>query len=364
MRYIKRFCYGRLKSPLSKPYALSFATISSLDLTWVYIEDNYGRGGVGEAVALPGYSWESADSIFSIISSIANGAEGLSHEELVKRCLGVRAKHPFAASAVVTALEMPEWLNRTVGCKTHIPLAYPVSSEQSPSRLIENVSNAVESGYKFVKMKVGKNPDQDLQAVKLILNRYCECIGPITLDANQAYSVQESLYLIDRLGKAGYKNQIIFEQPTSWDNWNGLKTICTNSDIPIILDESIYSSSDIYKAAEIGANGVKLKICKNFGFLECISLAEQANKLGLAVVIGNGVASDISNMAEYLIVLSNKDLFSFPAECNGYLKLEKLIAFEEMGLNSLGAMNVARTNISLRLLKGLLEKNQSKAIGN
>ena len=79
-----------------------------------------------------------------------------------------------------------------------------------------------------------------------------------------------------------------------------------SSQVPIVLDESIYNEADIVRAARIGAYGVKLKLMKNFGIAETLSLARQARHLGLIVVFGNGVATDIGNLGEYLVIVGRR----------------------------------------------------------
>ena len=75
------------------------------------------------------------------------------------------------------------------------------------------------------------------------------------------------------------------------------------------------------RAAEVGARGIKLKLVKNLGPTETVRLANFARELGLLVVFGNGVATDVGNLAEFLVLASAPDLFNAPSESSGCAKL-------------------------------------------
>ena len=118
---------------LSKPYELSFTTLAAFDSIWVRLEDDAGKVGLGEAVALPGYGWETVDSVSRTVAAILDGAEGLSAQALEARCARFRAEHPFAASAVMTALELPDLLEGH-DPRFSFPINVPVSGETALGR--------------------------------------------------------------------------------------------------------------------------------------------------------------------------------------------------------------------------------------
>ena len=87
-----------------------------------------GQFGLGEAVPLPGYNWETLETIRETVTDLVAASEGKSCSAIRERCHSVRADHPFAASAVMTALEMPQFLN---GAKLGIgfPVSAPVAAD-------------------------------------------------------------------------------------------------------------------------------------------------------------------------------------------------------------------------------------------
>jgi hypothetical protein len=100
-----------------------------------------------------------------------------------------------------------------------------------------------------------------------------------------------------------------------------------------MLDESIYNRSDIHRAKSIGCAAIKLKLFKCAGLDACLKLATIAYHAGLSVVLGNGVASDIGNFCEALIIASEPKLFVSGAECNGFIKLKNRILFKQLNMH-------------------------------
>lgn len=115
------------------------------------------------------------------------------------------------------------------------------------------------------------------------------------------------------------------EQPLDRLDWDGTRHLCGRTALPIVLDECIYDEGDIRRAAAVGACGIKLKLMKNFGLKETVRLAGFARAMGLLVVFGNGVATDIGNLAEFLVLGSAHDLFSAPSESSGFGKMQHMI---------------------------------------
>src|SRR6185312_16719295 len=107
MRRLRRVRWGVAECPLTNAYELSFARLTRYEAVWVLVEDDEGRVGLGEAVPLPGYSWETLDSIRGAIGGLLDNAEGENCSVLSERCRAAWREHPFAASAIAMALDLP-----------------------------------------------------------------------------------------------------------------------------------------------------------------------------------------------------------------------------------------------------------------
>jgi L-alanine-DL-glutamate epimerase-like enolase superfamily enzyme len=89
----------------------------------------------------------------------------------------------------------------------------------SPQRLREQLSNWTQSGMQYVKMKIGRDPDADLQRVRAAR----EAMGSqpeLFVDANGAYSRKQALQFADAFAELGVT---WFEEPVSSDDLEGLR---------------------------------------------------------------------------------------------------------------------------------------------
>jgi L-alanine-DL-glutamate epimerase-like enolase superfamily enzyme len=318
---LRRVRWGVAECPLIKPYALSFTQLTSYPAVWVLAEDENGRVGLGEAVPLPGYNWETLETIRATVENLLAGAQSMSTAQLRERCRAAWRKHPFAASAVAMALDLPDFL-RHAGPGHSFPISVPLAGEWPVDALRQAVAQHVARGYRFLKVKVGRDLERDIAAARYLLD------GPdgrglgIVFDANQGYSREAALAFARTLRDCNPGRLQWFEQPVDRQDWTGLEQLC-RSGVPIVIDESIYDAADVDRAAAVGAYGVKLKLVKNLGMTETLKLARQARDRGLVVVFGNGVATDVGNLCEFLTLAAGDGMFAVPSECSGFAKLKR-----------------------------------------
>jgi L-alanine-DL-glutamate epimerase-like enolase superfamily enzyme len=350
-RRFRRIAWGQTSYPLIKPYDLSFVRLFAYESVWVCIEDEAGTIGLGEAVALPGYGWETTESIVVVVRRMLENAAALSEAELVQRAAVEREQHPFAASAVMTALELPAYLDG--GHTKRFPLNGPVSAEEPELQFRKDVACQLGNGFPYIKVKVGASFDTNIPAARAILTEFPESRFQAVFDANQGFSLVDALRFARELAECASPRLLWFEQPVHRDDWTSMERICREATVPILLDECIYDEADIARAAAIGAYGIKLKLFKNFGISETLALARIAQSKGLVVVFGNGVATDIGNLGEYLTLENADGLFTFPAECNGFVKLAAPVFPDLLGVDADG-------NITCRADDGAVRRALAK----
>jgi len=333
-RRFRRLGWGRTSCPLEKPYDLSFARLTAYESIWVYAEDEDGDVGLGEAVALPGYGWETTESICATIARILEGDAARNEETLIRRARGERARNPFAASAVMTAVELPRYLAQAA--PNRFPLNAPVSGEIPLTRFRAAIAQQLDLGFAYIKVKVGGSLDANAQAARCALQEFPDRRFHVVFDANQGFSAEDARRFAALLADCASSRLLWFEQPVHREAWSDMESLCRAGLAPILLDECIYDEDDIARAAAMGSYGVKLKLFKNFGISESLALARGARAAGLAVVFGNGVATDIGNLGEYLTLEAADGLFSPPAECNGFTKLQTPLLGGVLAADSMG----------------------------
>ena len=244
---------------------------------------------------------------------------------------------PFAASAVGSALEFIHW-SSCLSILEAIRLVFPLTAKATEVDVANQVEEGLSRGFRCFKMKVGRNLRNDVLSSQFVLKEFISHNYTMRFDANQAYSLDQAVSFCRCLEKIRSPGLLWLEQPLRRDDWAGMQSLCEASSVPLILDEPIYTETDIARAKSVGCHGVKLKLFKHPGMNACLQLARVARESGLAVVLGNGIASDIGNLAEALIIASAPGLFVEGAECNGFDKLVENVAYPQLGVSGLGSL--------------------------
>ena len=155
--------------PLTKPYELSIGTLDTFESVLVALERSDGLVGVGEAVALPGYGWETTDSILGVANDLTAGIAGIESEILVERCRSAWPRSPFAASAVMAAIEIPDWLHYA-GTGVRFPLNAALAPRSDGALLVDDAKAALSKGYRYLKLKIGLDVASDIAAMRVLLD--------------------------------------------------------------------------------------------------------------------------------------------------------------------------------------------------
>ncbi|HIE01903.1 MAG TPA: hypothetical protein EYP59_16735 [Thiotrichaceae bacterium] len=353
-----RLCWARI--PLIKPYILSFATITHIDSIIVQVVVDEISVGVGEAVALPGYSHETKESIVHDLQAVLEDLIGLCRNEIEPYLIERLPYSPFAVSAVLTAKEFA-FREIAIPRDLNIPLIATISSEKNLDNFSRKAVKFYEHGFRTIKLKVGRNVEMDKKCALCLLDILPEDCS-IRIDANQGFNLRQASVFLDALTThKNYRRIECFEQPFSinaWDEFRSLTKSYSNT-VPLMLDESIVDESDIQKAVEYGADMIKLKLFKHRGIKGLLALVREANNMGLKIVFGNGVSSEIGNLAE-AVAFNHGSCFVGAFEGNGFCKLAKHIVTEPILMETGGKLQWEINNDQHLMMK--IDKNTIKVI--
>jgi O-succinylbenzoate synthase len=310
----------RLSYPLIKPYILSFTILKEFISIQVTIKLSNDKFKIAEVIPLLGYNDESESSILEFINSKKDEIVGLTLKSARKSLQKYISSKPFSVSPLITAIDLFKFKKNSFW-KEFNDFVIPVSTENisNLNRIIEETSHCDQT----LKIKLSGDPNKDIIAFKTLSKLSFK--NKLRLDANQAYSLDSAVNIFNYINQSPIKNNILYvEQPLLVNDWKGHEYLRKNfPKIEIMLDESIVMVEDILNANKIGINYLKLKLFKQGGVFELIKLASLANNIGIKVVLGNGVASSLSNMIEVSLYLKYPKLFMLPLEANGYLKIKK-----------------------------------------
>ena len=303
--------------PLSRPYRLSFATLDKFETIYVALEGE-GKSGFGEITPLPWYGGETvAQAELALAEAGKELAAGGPFAEVTAQ---MAAKYPMTASGLACAFET--WgEGQDKAFRTPLSVAPPLAAlcaGDSPASMTTEAKRLIGAGYCVFKLKAGRSPEFEESLVRAAIKEL-PAGGSMRLDANQAYSPADALELCRRLEDLG--SLAMLEQPFKAEMWSECETLASATSFPLMMDESIWSSADISRAKDCGAKYVKLKLCKHPGMAATAALVEEAQRLGLGVVFGNGVQTALGNHLEARTHINCG--LTTAAEANGFLKVRE-----------------------------------------
>ncbi len=166
------------------------------------------------------------------------------------------------------------------------------------------VDKMLEFPWPLYKIKLGTA--EDIQIVKA-LRAKSDAI--FRVDANCAWTVDETLKNAKELLKM---NVEFIEQPLPAEDWEGMKTLHSQSPLPLIADESCIVEADVKKCHSY-FHGVNVKLMKCGGLTPALRMINEAKSSGLKVMVGCMTESSIgiSAIGQLLPQLDYVDMDGF-----------------------------------------------------
>ena len=314
--------------PLKRPYVRSLGTLDAFDGLFLYMRLDNGETRIGEVLPLRGYHFESYEDILHRVEFWLPHLLGQNLQNARQSIASHITEAPCASSLILSALDadlMTE--NQDIRGDHCVPLVYPTSSAEPD--IEQTVKQAISLGYKTIKVKIGTNLEQDLAALPRLRTALVPEIR-VRFDANQAYTWEQAWCFLTAVETQLPEATELVEQPLPPEAWNEIASLSSKTIIPLMLDESIHTLDDVTRAANAGCKWIKLKLCKQGGVHELLQLATHATSVGLKVVIGNGIATDVSNQLELWIYDSYRNLFAGASESNGFAKLQQPVTHKTL----------------------------------
>jgi o-succinylbenzoate synthase len=151
--------------------------------------------------------------------------------------------------------------------------------------MVEKAKSYVSQGFTCIKLKCGMDPDQDIEMVLAIRNEVGSNIK-IRLDANEGYTLEKALRVIETLEKLGADIEIL-EQPTPAKYLYALKEVTAQCSVPIMADETALTLRDSLKAVKMEiADMINIKLMKIGGITNAIKANIYAEIAEIPVMIG------------------------------------------------------------------------------
>ncbi len=343
-----------LKAPLKNPFITSLRRVDALEDLVVVIECDDGSVGYGEGAPTPVITGETMGSMIAAIEYIKPHIIGKEIEDLdtiLNLVHSLILKNTTAKSALEIALyDLKSKASRQPlyqmlgGTQTHFKTDITISMGEIDKMISDSLS-AVSLGYDTLKIKIGDDPQKDVERVKAIHNALDKNIK-LRLDANQGWTAKESVTLLHALEKEDIIAEFI-EQPVRADDIEGLLYIKERVQTPLLADESIFSVKDARKLLEMQAiDYVNIKLAKTAGITQALELADLSKAFGVKCMIGCMLEGPISVAAGVHVASAKADvitmldldavslLASHPVETNILFNESEIVLSEDVGLGA------------------------------
>ncbi|MSU57440.1 MAG: mandelate racemase/muconate lactonizing protein [Pedosphaera sp.] len=306
----------------------------------VKVHTDEGIVGIGEASCTPRWSGEDqvtgAHLIHTYLEPLLVGEDPTMVEELTKKFRLAFAENYFTKAAV----EMALWdiAGKAAGkpvyelfggkVREFVPTKWSVSGLE-PEKAAGIAKWAVAQGFKAMKVKVGIEPDGDVERVQAVRQAVGAGIK-LGVDANGGWTPEAAVNTIERLCAFG----ICFaEQPVPPEDIALMAGVRKKSRVPLIADESIYTLQDAKTLAVLGAADViSIYVGKAGGLGPARKIAGFAESVGLKCTLGSNLELGVGSAAMVHLALASRGITAeeFPCDIIGPLFYEDDIVREPL----------------------------------
>ena len=151
--------------------------------------------------------------------------------------------------------------------------------------MVDKARQIVSAGFKVIKIKCGIDVEEDIANILAIR----EAVGSeikLRLDANEGYSVEDAIRLVNNLEKNGVVIDML-EQPTKSTYLYSLKDVATQVSVPIMADETALTLRDSVKLVKLEiADMINIKLMKIGGITNAIKANALAELAEVPVMVG------------------------------------------------------------------------------
>lgn len=330
-------------------------SVEVFDTTVVAVHTNEGVVGHGEVCPLgPAYLPAFAEGARTAIAQIAPSLIGLDPTALSlinDRMDRALRGHAYAKSP----LDMACW--DILGQAANLPVVtllggryghdfplYRAISQRSPSEMTENIDRYRSQGYSKFQLKVGGDPDVDINRIRMTAS--AKRPGEVIIaDANTGWTQHQAI----RVAAAVRDLDVYIEQPCF--AYRECLAVRQHTNRPFILDEVIDSIDMLVTGvADKAMDVINLKISKVGGLTKARQIRDLAVSLGIALTIEDTWGGDITTAAIAHLAHSTPPAYLFSAtDFNSYVTVSIAEGAPERKHGRLAASELPGLGIKPRL---------------
>lgn len=313
---------------LKEPFVTAIRKVTKIEVISVSVTLSTGETGRGAAAPTYAITGESSESINAALSGPIS--EDLLHVEggfqqllckiqascagnsSAKAAMDIALHEAYAASKEITLIEllgggpllMENDMTISLGSRQHME---------------EQMQKHLGAGYRILKVKLGKNPETDLQTI-LFLKEKANGRALFRIDANQAWKPKEAIHFIRKLERQNVPLELIEQPVKSWD-LEGLAYVTNHVHTPVMADESCATRKDALKIVQMrAADMINIKLMKSGGIREAWAVADIAEAAGIPCMMGSMMESAASVQAAAAIANAHPNITMYDLDAPAWLQ--------------------------------------------
>ncbi|QIL20952.1 dipeptide epimerase [Thermomonas sp. HDW16] len=294
--------FGMLRAPLRTPFKTALRTVEQVEDVVFMIDTDSDHVGYGSAPATEAIT---GDTHSSIVAALRNhiaprllGQDIADLDHVTALIQGAVAGNGNAkAAAEIAAHDLwgqlhGEPLYKLLGGGTPRLTTDITISVDTIDKMVADAIDAVERGFVALKVKLGKDADEDIARCKAIHSAVSNH-ALLRLDANQGWTATQAVHVLRTLEAAGIEPELI-EQPVKANDLTGLKYVCEHVHTPVMADESVFDAEQALRLIDMrAADIVNIKLMKAGGISPALQIADVCERHETECMIGCMLESSI-----------------------------------------------------------------------
>jgi len=191
---------------------------------------------------------------------------------------------------------------------------YRAISQGTPEQMAGSVARYRSEGYRKFQLKVGGDPDVDIQRVRSVLS-VLKAGDVLVADANTGWLPHQAIRVVNGL----IWTDVYIEAPCA--NYEECLTVRRHTMLPMVLDELITGVGPFLRAYHDGAmDVVNIKISRVGGLTKAVQLRNLCESLGIVMTIEDSWGGDITTAAIAHLAGSTRPAYLFTStDFNSYI---------------------------------------------
>ncbi|RCH54004.1 dipeptide epimerase [Mucilaginibacter hurinus] len=287
-----------------QPFSIATGTMDYAQNVFIRVHTDADLCGVGECSAFPMIVGETQDTCLAMAREFAALWVGQNALDIPAR---LQQLHSFTAgnTTIKSAFDMALYdiaaknaglpLYKYLGGRKRIVETDITIGIASPEVMAEKALAFKNSGATILKVKLGKDPETDVERIKLIRAAVGDGMQ-IRVDANQGWSYDDAVFALQNI--APFNIQFCEQPMRTWYD-DRMPELIELSTVKIMADESVYNHHDARKQINSGScHYINIKFSKSGGIHEAKQIHDIAAEKGIACMMGGMLESRIALSAK------------------------------------------------------------------